>query len=220
MKAAFIERHGGPEELRFGDLPDPVAKPGEIIVDIHAASVNAADWKVRTGESAFVEARFPHVPGRDFSGVVSALSEGVEDFRIGDAVFAVCAVGQEGAYAEKIAINAEIAARKAAGLGHVEAAALALTGLTRSSRSRTPLSVGPARQSSFGVAPAAWPASPSSSLSTSVARVISTASAANHTYVRGRGANEVNKTSQRLCRDAMPRWTRLAAMWRSAPSQC
>ena len=130
MKAAFIERHGGPEELRFGDLPDPVAKPGEIIVDIHAASVNAADWKVRTGESAFVEARFPHVPGRDFSGVVSALSEGVEDFRIGDAVFAVCAVGQEGAYDEKIAINAEIAARKAAGLGHVEAAALALTGLT------------------------------------------------------------------------------------------
>jgi NADPH:quinone reductase-like Zn-dependent oxidoreductase len=43
MKAVFIERHGAPEELKFGDLLDPVPKPGEIVVDIHAASVNAAD---------------------------------------------------------------------------------------------------------------------------------------------------------------------------------
>ena len=51
MKAVFIERHGGPEELQYGELPDPVARPGEVVVDIHAASVNGADWKVRAGES-------------------------------------------------------------------------------------------------------------------------------------------------------------------------
>jgi NADPH:quinone reductase-like Zn-dependent oxidoreductase len=90
MKAVFIERHGGPEELKFGDRPDPVAKRGDIVVDINAASVNASDWKVRTGESLLVEAQFPHILGRDFSGVVSAVGEGVEDLRIGDAEFAVC----------------------------------------------------------------------------------------------------------------------------------
>jgi NADPH:quinone reductase-like Zn-dependent oxidoreductase len=47
----------------------------------HAASVNAADWKVRTGGSLYVQAQFPHVLGRDFSGVVSAVGEGVAGFR-------------------------------------------------------------------------------------------------------------------------------------------
>lgn len=130
MKAVFIERHGGPEVLKYGELPDPVPNAVEIVADVHAASVNAADWKVRTGGSLYVQAQFPHVLGRDFSGVVSAVGERVAGFRPGDAVFAVCDVGQEGAYAEKIAIRAEIVARKPASLGHVEAAALAVPGLT------------------------------------------------------------------------------------------
>jgi len=87
MKAVFIERHGGPEELKYGNLPDPVAKPGQIVVDIHAASVNGADWKVRAGES-YPQTQFPYVLGRDFSGVVCAVGEGVSDLRVGDAVFA------------------------------------------------------------------------------------------------------------------------------------
>src|SRR5579862_9979055 len=45
MKAAFIERHGGPEVLEYGDMPDPCAAAGEVAVDIVAASVNGADWK-------------------------------------------------------------------------------------------------------------------------------------------------------------------------------
>jgi NADPH:quinone reductase-like Zn-dependent oxidoreductase len=53
MKAVFIERHGGPEVLKYGELPDPVPKPGEIVADVHAASVNAADWKVHTGGSLY-----------------------------------------------------------------------------------------------------------------------------------------------------------------------
>jgi NADPH:quinone reductase-like Zn-dependent oxidoreductase len=52
MKAAFIEQFGGPEVLKYGDLPDPVAAPDEVVIDVVAASVNAADWKFRAGEYA------------------------------------------------------------------------------------------------------------------------------------------------------------------------
>jgi NADPH:quinone reductase-like Zn-dependent oxidoreductase len=129
MKAAYFMRHGGPEVLVYGEVPDPEAGPGEVVVDIHAASVNGADWKVRAG--AYNQApHFPYVPGRDFSGVVSAVGAGVGDLRVGDAVFGVCDVGQEGAYAERIAIRAAIVARKPDSLSHVDAAALALIGLT------------------------------------------------------------------------------------------
>src|SRR5262245_36617446 len=70
MKAAFINQHGGPEVLQYGDLPDPVARPGEVVVDIFAASVNAADWKSRSGD--YGQVKFPYVLGRDFSGVVTS----------------------------------------------------------------------------------------------------------------------------------------------------
>src|SRR3984885_4676456 len=129
MKCAFIEQHGGPEVLKFGELPDPVAAPGQVVVDISAASVNGADWKVREGKSNPIS-QFPYILGRDFSGVVSALGAGVSDLKVGDEVFAVCDVGQEGAYAEKIAIKASIVAKKTDRLSHVDAAALALAGLT------------------------------------------------------------------------------------------
>jgi NADPH:quinone reductase-like Zn-dependent oxidoreductase len=109
MKAAYIERQGGPEVLQYGEMPDPVARPGEVVVDIVAASVNGADWKVREGKAGKL-ARFPYILGRDFSGTVSAVGEGVTDLRVGDDVFAVCDAGQEGAYAEKIAIKAALVA--------------------------------------------------------------------------------------------------------------
>jgi NADPH:quinone reductase-like Zn-dependent oxidoreductase len=128
MKAAFLEATGGPEVLQYGDLPDPKAGPGEVVVDIAAASVNGADWKVRRGEYAAL--KFPYVLGRDFSGTVSALGEGVTDFKVGDAVFAVMPPGQEGTYAEKVAVKAAVVAKKPDALSHVNAAALALTGLT------------------------------------------------------------------------------------------
>ena len=75
MKAIFINQQGGPEVLTYGDLPDPVPGPGEIVVDIAAASINAADWKVRSGQGA-LNPKFPHVLGRDFSGTVAALGAG------------------------------------------------------------------------------------------------------------------------------------------------
>src|SRR5437764_13558465 len=102
MKAVFIERHGGPEELKYGVLPDPAAKRGEVIVDIHAATVNGADWKVRSGES-YPQTKFPYVLGRDFSAVVSAVAEGVDALAVSDPVSAVCDLGEEGASTTGIA---------------------------------------------------------------------------------------------------------------------
>jgi len=190
MNAAFFMRHGGPEVLQYGDVPDPVAGVGQVAVAVHAASVNAADWKMRAGGYGTVS-RFPYVPGRDFSGVVAALGEGVSDFNVGDPVFGVCDVGQEGAYAEKIAIKAAIVAAKPEALSHAECAALALAGLTalvsiedtlQLTRGETILIQGGAG----GVAGIAI------QLAKHIgAHVITTASAKNHDYVRGLGADEV-----------------------------
>jgi len=97
---------------------------------VHAATVNAADWKFRAGEYArHANMKFPQVPGRDFSGVVSAVGAGA-DLKVGDAVFGVLAAGKEGTYCEKIAIAANLVAKKPDSLSHINAAALALAGLT------------------------------------------------------------------------------------------
>src|ERR1700760_1822886 len=190
MKAAYIESHGGPDVLKYGDMPDPVAGSGQVVVDIVAASVNGADWKVRDGKAGQLS-RFPYILGRDFAGVVSAVGEGVSDLRVGDEVFAVCDVGQEGAYAEKIAIKAAIVAKKTASLSHVDAAALALGGVTaicaiedtlKLRKGETILIQGGAG----GVAGFAIQLAKHLG-----ARVITTTSAANIDYVRGLGADEV-----------------------------
>src|SRR5437879_11409357 len=129
MKAVLLTNHGGLETLRYGDAPDPTAGPGEVVVDVHAASVNAADYKVRLG-SYDSKMKFPYILGRDFSGLVSAVGPGVTDLAVGDAVFGVMDQGIEGCYAEKIAIKAAIIAKKPASLGHAEAAAMAVTSIT------------------------------------------------------------------------------------------
>lgn len=190
MKACFFRAFGGPEVLEYGDLPDPAPAPGEVVVDVHAASVNAADWKMRAGQYPSTIA-FPHVPGRDFSGVVAALGEGARDFKVGDQVFGVCEVPREGAYAEKSAIRQAIIARKPGRLSHPQCAAVALTGLTavaalehtlKLGRGETILIQGGAGGvAGFAIALARHLG----------ARVITTASAENHAYVRSLGAHEV-----------------------------
>jgi NADPH:quinone reductase-like Zn-dependent oxidoreductase len=190
MKAAYFMKHGGPEVMQYGDVPDPVAGPGQVLVDVHAASVNGADWKVRAGRYAPIT-DFPYIPGRDFSGVVSALGAGVTDFTIGDAVFGVCDVGQEAAYAEKIAIRAAIVARKPQRLTHVECAAMSLIGLTAlcSIEDTLQLKSGETiliQGGAGGVAGFAIQISKHIG-----ARVITTASVANHDYVHSLGADKI-----------------------------
>jgi NADPH:quinone reductase-like Zn-dependent oxidoreductase len=189
MKAVYIERFGGPEVLQYGDLPDPTAAAGQVVVDVAAASVNGADWRVRAGQ--YAQATFPLVLGRDFSGSVAALGAGVDDLKIGDAVFGVLEAGREGAYAEKLAVTAAIVAKKPDALSHVDAAALALTGLTAIVTIETTLKLqrgetiliqgGAGGVASFAIQLAKHLG----------ARVITTTSAANLDYVRGLGADQV-----------------------------
>src|SRR6516164_7547284 len=194
MKAVFFERHGGPEVLHLAEVADPTAGPGEVVVDIHAASVNAADYKVRLGGGAYGGSsgvKLPHILGRDFSGVVSAVGPGVTDLKVGDAVFGVCDQGIEGAYAEKIAIKAAIIAKKPPRLGDAEAAAMALTSITAlwaledTAKLKAGESIliqgGAGGVAGFGIQLAKHLG----------ANVITTASARNHDYVRRLGADRV-----------------------------
>ena len=190
MKAAYFMKNGGPEVMEYGDVQDPVAGPGQVVVDVHAASVNGADWKVRSGHYAPTK-EFPYIPGRDFSGVVSAIGPGVNDFKVGDEVFGVSEQTGEKCYAEKVAMNAAIVAKKPAGLTHVEAASVALIGLTalisiedtlKLKKGETILIQGGAG----GVASFAIQAAKALG-----ARVITTTSAANRDYVKKLGADEV-----------------------------
>jgi len=189
MKAAYFEQHGGPDVIKYGDRPDPVAGPGDILVDIATSTVNGADWRVREG--SYAQMKLPHIMGRDFSGTVAALGEGVTDFKVGDAVFGVLPAGQEGTYAEKVAVKAAVIAKKPPSLSDVDAAALALTGLTAISAIEDSLKLkrgemilitgGAGGVASFGIQLAKHIG----------ARVVTNTSAANMDYVRGLGADQV-----------------------------
>ena len=190
MKAAYFMKNGGPEVMQYGEVPDPVAGPGQVLVDVHAASVNGADWTVRSGHYAPITT-FPYIPGRDFSGVVSALGAGVTDLKVGDAVFGVCEVSSEAAYAEKKAIPSAIVAKKPEKLTHIEAASLALIGLTAlvSIEDTLQLKSGETILIQGGAGGVAGFAV---QLAKHIgARVITTASAANHDYLRKLGADQI-----------------------------
>ena len=190
MKALTFDRHGGLDVLRYGDVADPVAEPGQVVVDIHAASVNAADANVRKGAYGPIT-KFPCGLGRDFSGVVASLGSGVTDLAVGDAVFGVLAAGRDATYAEKVAEKAAILCRKPATLSHIEAAALALTGLTALVSIEDTIKLKPGETiliqgGAGGVAGFAI------QLAKHIgARVITTASPANHAYVKGLGADQI-----------------------------
>jgi NADPH:quinone reductase-like Zn-dependent oxidoreductase len=103
MKAAFIEQFGGREVLRYGNLPDPVAAPGEVVIDVVAGQRCRLEGARRSVQAIEVSIR----PRSRFFRPDQRL--GVMDLKLGDAVFGVCEAGQEGAYAEKIAVKAAAA---------------------------------------------------------------------------------------------------------------
>ena len=189
MKAVYIERCGGPEVLIYGDMPDPVPAADDVLIDIAAASVNATDWKARA--SGYAKISFPHIMGRDLSGTVSSVGKDVENFKVGDEVFAVCMRYEDGGYAEKNAVKASMVGKKPASVSHVEAAALALTGLTAVCSLEETLQLKRDEKiliqgGAGGVASVAIQFAKYLG-----AHVITTASAVNHDYVRALGADEV-----------------------------
>lgn len=101
MRAAYVVEHGPPEAVIVQELPDPEPGPGEVVVDIAYAAVNFPDVLIVDNQYQ-VQVPAPFVPGSEFSGVVSALGDGVESASIGDHVYGASFVG---AYAEQIVIN-------------------------------------------------------------------------------------------------------------------
>lgn len=125
MKAVRIHEFGGPEVLKYEDIPEPQPSHGDIRIRVIAAGVNPMDWKARQGA---IKLPLPLTMGIDVAGVVDALGPGVDAFKPGDHVFAKVSLGQ-GGYAEYTATNASQAARKPKSIGFVEAAAIPTAGL-------------------------------------------------------------------------------------------
>ncbi|MGD0798718.1 MAG: NADP-dependent oxidoreductase [Acidobacteriaceae bacterium] len=127
MKAVVLHEYGGPEKLRFEEMPDPVAGEGEVVVRLTATSVNPIDFKLRSGAyQKYIPLQFPAVLGRDISGIVRSVGPRVTGFVPGDRVMAL----GDKAYAELVAVKAGDLARVPEGLDLVEAAALPLVTLT------------------------------------------------------------------------------------------
>src|SRR3954447_9850980 len=131
MRAFVVERYGDAETVRASDVPDPKAGAHDVLVRIHAASVNPVDLKIRNGDlKAILPLRAPFVLGNDLAGTVVAVGARVTRFSVGDEVYAHPDQNQMGTFAEFIAIDQDDVATKPATLTMAEAAYIPLVGLT------------------------------------------------------------------------------------------
>jgi NADPH:quinone reductase-like Zn-dependent oxidoreductase len=133
MKAIRIHRFGGPEVLVYEDAPRPEPGEGEVLIRVHAAAVNPADWKTRSGSGLAhrFRDRLPIGVGWDVSGVVEVLGKGNAPYRVGDKVYGFIRFPDVGAaYAEYVVAPASEIAHKPRALDHIAAAGVPLAGLT------------------------------------------------------------------------------------------
>lgn len=132
MKAAQYNKYGGPEVIEINEnAPKPTVASGQVLVEVHAASLNPFDYKLRTGYmQKMIPLKFPFTIGGDFSGVVVELGPNVSGFKIGDEVYGQALVlnGGSGAIAEFAASNVANAAHKPKSVDHIKAASLPLVG--------------------------------------------------------------------------------------------
>jgi NADPH2:quinone reductase len=131
MKAAYYETTGGPEVIRYGDLPTPEPKPGEVRVKVGAAALNPIDTYIRSGAVAMALPK-PFVPGCDLAGTVEAVGLGVTRFKVGDRVWGSNQglLGRQGTFAEFACVAEDFLYPTPDGVGDEDAAAVALVGIT------------------------------------------------------------------------------------------
>jgi NADPH:quinone reductase-like Zn-dependent oxidoreductase len=129
--AVRIHSYGERDVLRYETAPLPVINADDVLVKIHASSVNPVDWKIRKGYlKDFVPHKFPLILGWDLAGEIVALGENVSGWKVGDQVFSRPDIARDGTYAEFIAVRASEIAHKPIKTNWQEAAAVPLTGLT------------------------------------------------------------------------------------------
>ena len=131
MKAAFIEKTGGPEEIQYGGFSDPVPALGQVLVRISAVSVNPIDTYIRGGK-VDMQLPLPYIVGSDFSGTVESVGEGVTQWKIGDRVWGANqgGHGRQGTFAELACVNQEWLHVIPEGIKGEDAASMALVGIT------------------------------------------------------------------------------------------
>jgi NADPH:quinone reductase-like Zn-dependent oxidoreductase len=133
MKAYYSTKYGGPEYAFYGELPDPIAKPGELLIDIKAVSINPVDYKIMQGIARLISgSKFPKVYGSDFAGIVKEITEGVKGFKQGDRVYGSASIifGRQGALAEMMTVQAEKVRLIPGGMSFEEAASFPVAALT------------------------------------------------------------------------------------------
>lgn len=131
MKAVRIHQYGGPEVLQLDELPMPQPAADEVLVRVHAASVNPVDWKIREGYlKDFFAQPLPVAIGCDFSGVVESAGANVTSVKAGDEVYGSVSVVRGGACAEYVVAKAGEYARKPQQLDFINAASLGVGAMT------------------------------------------------------------------------------------------
>lgn len=190
MRAITYSAFGGADVLELTDQPDPHIGPDTLVVRVKAASVNPVDWKIREGRlQGLIDTQFPAVPGWDVAGVVEQVGLDTPEFQVGDEVYGYVRkdIVQGGTFAELVAAPLRTLARKPASLSFEEAAAVPLAGLTAyQAIQRSGIKAG---QTVLVHAAAGGVGAFGVQIARALgARVIGTASEANHEFLRGLGA--------------------------------
>ena len=131
MKAFIVNQYGKREKLQLTEIAEPAVKENDVLVQIHSASVNQLDSKIKNGEFKMIlPYKIPFTLGHDVSGVITKVGSRVSKFKVGDEVYARPADHRIGTFAELIAMNEKDVALKPKNLSMVEAASIPLVGLT------------------------------------------------------------------------------------------
>src|SRR6202163_3027707 len=192
MRAYVLKHYGGPEGSRLMDVPAPVPRPRDILVEVRAAGLNPVDFKFRQGKlRAILRPKLPFVLGNELAGEVIAAGCDVKRWRVGDSVFARVAKDRAGAFAEQACIDEDHAALMPRDLDFAAAAAVPLAGLTALQALRDELGVKPGQKvfisggaggvGTFAIQIAKWLG----------AHVTTTASKRGEALVRSLGCDEV-----------------------------
>lgn len=133
MKAVQIEKFGHAEEMKIKELEQPQPGPGEVLIEVHASSVNPADVMIREGHMAKMMAKQPPFTlGIDVAGVVVKIGENVKEFKVGDKVYGQAGIGNggSGAFAEYAVAPVSALATMPNNLDFSQSAAIVLTGVS------------------------------------------------------------------------------------------
>ncbi|MBO0950483.1 NADP-dependent oxidoreductase [Fibrella forsythiae] len=131
MNAFIVDRYKSKEGLHYGDMPEPTLQENDVLVQVHATSVNLLDSKIRDGEFKLIlPYKLPLILGNDVAGVVVRVGAQVKHFKPGDEVYARPDKNRIGTFAEFISMNERDVATKPTTITMVEAASIPLVGLT------------------------------------------------------------------------------------------